>query len=62
LKIYNLLGEEVVTLVNAIQSAGGKSVAWDGTNSFGQQVSSGTYIYKITTENFTSSRKMILLR
>lgn len=62
LKIYNLLGEEVVTLVNAIQTAGGKSVAWDGTNRFGQQVSSGTYIYKITTGNFTSSRKMMFLK
>ena len=61
LKIYNLLGEEVVTLVNTIQTAGAKSVVWDGTNSFGQ-VSSGTYVYKITAGNFTSARKMIFMK
>ena len=61
LKIYNLLGEEVVTLVNTIQTAGAKSVVWDGMNSFGQ-VSSGTYVYKITAGNFTSARKMIFMK
>jgi glycosidase len=62
LKIYNTLGEEVATLVNAQQNAGAYEVQWNGRNNYGSQVSSGVYIYRLETSNFSSSKKMILLR
>ncbi len=62
LKIYNLLGQEVCTLVNAHQKAGTHSVFWDGTNNHGHAVSSGIYFYRLKAGAFTQSRKMLLVR
>lgn len=62
LKVYDLIGQEVKTLVNDIQTAGEKSVVWDGRNSAGQRVSSGVYIYSLQARNEVHSRKMIFAR
>ncbi len=62
LKIYNSLGQEVRTLVNATQNAGTYSLNWDGKNNAGVQVSSGVYIYRIQAGNFVKSHKMMLLK
>jgi flagellar hook assembly protein FlgD len=40
-----MLGQKVRTLMNEYQSAGYKSIIWDGKNDYGQSVSSGSYIY-----------------
>ncbi len=47
LKIYNLLGQEVKTLVNKIQASGFYKLQWDGRNNHNLLVSSGVYFYKI---------------
>ncbi len=63
LKIYDLLGREITTLVNEVKSSGAYTVEWDGTNSKGQQVASGIYFYQLKTSNgFVNTRKMILLK
>ena len=62
LKIYNLLGQEVRTLVNGNQEAGYKKVAWDGMNDKGTRVASGIYIYRIKAGDFVKARKMILMK
>lgn len=62
LKIYNILGQQVRTLVNERQPAGEKSVEWVGRDRFGELVGSGIYIYQIKAGNFLMSRKMVLLR
>jgi hypothetical protein len=62
LKVYNVLGQLVKTLVNEKQTAGFKTVTWDGTNEAGVKVSSGIYIYRIEAKNFVQSRKMILMK
>jgi predicted small secreted protein len=69
LKIYNVLGQEVRTLVNAVQEAGYKSVQWDATNNLGARAGSGVYIYRIwvdgtsgNKENIVQSRKMLILK
>lgn len=62
IKIYNVLGEKVSTLVNEKQEAGFYSAVWDGKNNIGQQVSSGIYLYRIETKNFVQSRKMLVIR
>ncbi len=62
LKIYDILGNEVATLVNEDNPAGSYEVTWNGTNNSGQKVASGTYIYRIMAGNFVESKKMILLK
>lgn len=62
LKIYNISGQEVRTLVNEYQTAGYKSAMWNGRNSLGQQVPSGIYLYKIIAADFTGYKKMVLVK
>ncbi len=62
LKIYNILGQEVRTLVNKNEAAGFKSAVWDSKDNAGRMVSSGLYIYRIETGKFVKSRKMMLLK
>jgi hypothetical protein len=62
LTVYNSAGQQVKTLVNALQSAGEKTIQWDGTNNRGEKVSSGIYLYKLEAGNFVQTRKMILMK
>ncbi|RMD49204.1 MAG: T9SS C-terminal target domain-containing protein [Ignavibacteria bacterium] len=57
LKIYDVLGREVATLVNEKQSPGNYEVKFDAS-----ELSSGAYIYKITTGNFVEAKKMMLMK
>jgi hypothetical protein len=57
LKIYDMTGREVMQLVNNIQEAGFYSVKFTGLN-----LSSGIYFYRLTAENFTAVKKMILIK
>jgi hypothetical protein len=57
LKIYNVLGQEVATLVDDNQEAGYKSVEWKANG-----VSSGLYFYKLTSGNYISIKKMMIIR
>lgn len=67
LRIYNMLGQEIATLVDAQQEAGYHSVPWRGTNHEGAAVASGVYLYRLTARGssgtpFTQIRKMTLMR
>ena len=62
LKIYNVAGQLVKTLVSGTRTAGEHTVRWDGRNDAGQAVSSGVYFYKLVTKNFSQTRKMVLLK
>ena len=63
LVIYNLLGQEVVRLVNQVQAAGRYTVIWDARNGQGQAVSSGVYVYRLTSDTgYSDSRRMTLLK
>ena len=55
LKIYDILGNELKTLVNGRQNAGSYSISFDGSG-----FTSGTYFYKLTAGDFTETKKMIL--
>ncbi len=57
LKIFDVLGREIQTLVNEIQSAGNYKVNFDATN-----LPSGIYIYQIKADNFVQSKKMVLVK
>jgi flagellar hook assembly protein FlgD len=62
LKIFNLLGQEVRTLVNKRQAAGYHSAVWDGRDDAGNPVASGIYLYRIQAGEFVNVRKMVLLK
>jgi hypothetical protein len=57
LKLFNLLGEEMITLVNEDQKGGHKSIIWDASD-----FASGVYFYRIQASDFVSVRKMLLLK
>lgn len=62
LKIYNLMGQEVVTLVDEEQPAGSYTVRWNATNNFGIRVASGVYLYLLKAGDFVQSKRMTLLK
>lgn len=62
LTIFNLLGQEVRTLVDAVQSAGEYSVSWDGRNGAGGFVGGGPYFYRMRVNDVVQTRSMLFLR
>lgn len=62
LEIFNVNGEKVITLVNAIQQSGNYNIQWNGINSDGNMVSSGLYFYRLKTNDYVKTNKMILMR
>ena len=60
--VYDILGSEIRTIRNGIESAGFKEVVWDARSNNGVQVSSGMYICKIQYEGASTAIKMILMR
>lgn len=57
IKVYDLIGREVVTLVNEYKQAGYYSTEFDGSN-----LASGVYIYRLKTSSFSDSKKIVLLK
>ncbi len=57
LKVFDILGKEVATLVNTQQSAGIYQIEFDAS-----QLTSGVYVYRIDAENFVQTKKMVLLK
>ena len=62
LKIFNLLGQEVRTLVNGVKRPGYYSVAWDGRDDTEREMPSGVYLYRLTSRDFVETKRMIYIR
>jgi len=62
IKIFNLLGQEIKTLISDYKEAGFHMVHWDGRDNGKLPVATGIYIYKIHADNFNCSMKLILLK
>jgi photosystem II stability/assembly factor-like uncharacterized protein len=62
LKIFNIQGQLVRTLVNQVQSSGHHSTIWDGRSDQGNVVSSGMYICQVQSNNQLKNRKLLLLK
>jgi len=62
LTIYNMLGEEIATLVDVYQGIGSHHVTWNGKDNLGNPVPSGVYVYAIVSGGFKKSRQMTLLK
>jgi len=57
LEVYNVLGEKIKTLINEYRSAGRYTETFNGAG-----LPSGIYIYRLTSGNFTASKKLILMK
>ncbi len=62
LKIFNLLGQEVRTLIQQKKEAGYFRMNWDGTDNNGRFVNTGIYIVIFQVSNFAQTRKLIVLK
>jgi hypothetical protein len=62
LEIYNDLGQRIKTLVDRQHAAGDYTVEWDGSDSFGNQVTTGTYFYILNCDGAMQTKKMLLLQ
>ncbi len=62
LKVYDILGKEVKTLVNKKETTGPYFIQWDGTDQCGHHVASGVYYYRLTTQNGSITRKAVLVK
>lgn len=62
IKIFNIRGREVRSLINSRLIAGEHSIVWDGKNNLGVNVASGVYIYQLRAGSYQQSRKMNLIR
>ncbi|MBW6515511.1 MAG: T9SS type A sorting domain-containing protein [Candidatus Cloacimonetes bacterium] len=62
LEIYNVKGQLVKTLLDDNRPAGEHSVVWNGTDNNSRSVGSGVYFYRLTTDNDSEMRKMLLVK
>jgi len=62
LKIYDIMGREIRTLVHELHSAGFYQVQWNGRDNTGTNVSSGVYFYRLTADKFSKTNKILLIR
>ncbi|MDX9757739.1 MAG: FlgD immunoglobulin-like domain containing protein [Bacteroidota bacterium] len=62
LKVFNLLGKEVRTLLNEHRPAGRSSASWDGRDNEGRPVPAGIYVYKLSTRSQSLSRRLMITR
>ena len=63
LTIYNLLGQQIRTMVNTHQLAGAYQVQWNGRNESGMSVTSGIYFYQLNAgKDYSETKKMVLMR
>ena len=60
--IYDLMGREVRTLVDKLQSKGYYDIEWNGESDHGEFVSTGVYFLQLTSNGFSKENKMILLK
>lgn len=62
LDVYNILGQNVITLIDGNMPAGAHRINWDAVASDGQRVATGVYLYKLQVNDASQTRKMLLLK
>jgi type IX secretion system substrate protein len=60
--IYDVLGRKVKTLINKPYTFGKHTISWDGTDDNGKNISSGIYFYQIKSNNYSKTKRLLLLR
>ena len=62
LRVFNLLGQDVHTLINKSMTPGRYTVEWNGNDMLNNEVASGVYFYELRGKSFISRKKMLLIR
>jgi hypothetical protein len=62
LRVFDVVGREVASLVNGVQSAGSYAVSWHGTDDAGKTVASGVYFYTLESLGQKTTKRMVLLK
>ncbi|HEU4437438.1 MAG TPA: FlgD immunoglobulin-like domain containing protein, partial [candidate division Zixibacteria bacterium] len=62
LEVFNILGQSVKSLVDERRAPGTYTLEWDGTDVSGSRVSSGIYLYRFTSKDFSVTKKMVFLK
>lgn len=62
LTVHNLLGQTIRILVSENLRAGAHQIKWDGSDDFGNRVTSGLYLYRLKAGQFVSTKRMVLLQ
>jgi choice-of-anchor B domain-containing protein len=62
LRVFNILGREIRTLVNEYYASGEYTVKWDSQDNLGNKVPSGMYFYRLETDSYSQIKKMILTK
>ena len=60
--IYNIKGQKVKALINGVYEAGNHKIVWNGLDDNGQNVGSGIYLYRMKTDDFSQTKKMVLMK
>jgi len=60
--IYNIMGQQVKTLVDRNLPYGNHSITWNGTDDFGRTVATGLYLVKMEAHNFNTVKKLLLMK
>jgi len=61
LRVFDIRGKLVTTLIDQEQAAGPQAVRWNGTDQGGKAVASGIYFYRVTSGNYTAMKRMLLV-
>jgi len=62
LKVYDISGKEIMELAQGFYTPGNYTIKWDAVDSYGNEVSSGIYIYQLITQDIILSNRMVLMR
>ena len=62
LSVYNLVGQRVANLVSGWRQVGSYTVDWNTRDDDGRQLASGVYLYRLSTEEQTATRRLLLLK
>ncbi|MCK4858359.1 MAG: T9SS type A sorting domain-containing protein, partial [candidate division Zixibacteria bacterium] len=62
LEVYNIAGQKVTTLASGMMAAGYHRVSFAGSDDSGNQLASGIYLYRLVTDNFSETKKMLLIK
>ena len=62
IKIFNIRGELVRTLIQSQVNAGSHTVNWDGRDDNGKNIASGLYIYQLTVNGFNATKKLLMIK
>ena len=60
--IYNIRGQKIKSLLNDLMVSGEHQVIWNGTDDFGRSVGSGVYFYRMITDEYEETKRMLMLK